>query len=501
MKNKNIKKNASLAKHLIISLFIIFLLSSITLTAKNIQAFLSYATFSSPDNGPYIETYLSVVGNSVVFKKNANDKYQGTIEISMIFRQGEKIINFDKYELLSPEIDDTTDINFNFIDQQRISLSNGSYEFEIRIADLNTEAKPFITLEPVLIDYPPDKVTVSGIELIESYKKTLNPSILSKSGYDFIPYVYNYYPEKVNKLTFYSEIYNTEKVLGNAQKFLVSFYIGTIGTNKPLTGYVKSKKEDTKTVKFLFNEFDISKLPSGNYNLVIEVRDRGNNLIGLNKLFFQRSNPNVKLNLEDIISINLESSFAARITSKDTLLDYIYSLTPISSEQEKVFVFNQLKLADLKMMQKYFYSFWLKRNELNPEQAWLNYLGEVNKVNFAYSTQIRKGYDTDRGRVYLKYGPPNSISESYNEPATYPYEIWHYYVLLNSQRNKKFVFYAKDIVTNDFFLIHSDAVGELSNYRWQQILYGRVDPGFNIDDGVQEDPWGGKSKDYFDNPR
>ena len=95
MKNKNIKKNASLAKHLIISLFIIFLLSSITLTAKNIQAFLSYATFSSPDNGPYIETYLSVVGNSVVFKKNANDKYQGTIEISMIFRQGEKIINFD----------------------------------------------------------------------------------------------------------------------------------------------------------------------------------------------------------------------------------------------------------------------------------------------------------------------------------------------------------------------------------------------------------------------
>ncbi|MEZ5195370.1 MAG: GWxTD domain-containing protein [Bacteroidales bacterium] len=85
------------------------------------------------------------------------------------------------------------------------------------------------------------------------------------------------------------------------------------------------------------------------------------------------------------------------------------------------------------------------------KKAWETYLEKVNLVNLAYSTQIQKGYDTDRGRTYLKYGEPNAISESYNEPATYPYEIWHYYDLGNGQRNKKFVFYTRDMEYQRFF--------------------------------------------------
>ncbi|MBK8874759.1 MAG: hypothetical protein IPN13_12895 [Bacteroidetes bacterium] len=40
--------------------------------AKNLQALFSFKTFYSPENGPYIETYLSVNGKSVVYGKNAN---------------------------------------------------------------------------------------------------------------------------------------------------------------------------------------------------------------------------------------------------------------------------------------------------------------------------------------------------------------------------------------------------------------------------------------------
>ncbi len=118
-------------------------------------------------------------------------------------------------------------------------------------------------------------------------------------------------------------------------------------------------------------------------------------------------------------------------------------------------------------MQQFFLNFWRSRNNADPEAEWYDYKKEVAKVNNDYTTQVRKGYDTDRGRVYLKYGPPNIITESYDEPSAYPYEIWHYYTLGENQRNKKFVFYTYDIVTNDFQLLHSDAIGELSNYRWQ----------------------------------
>ena len=47
--------------------------------AKRLNAFMSYTTFSSPESGPFIETYLVVAGNSVQFKLNENNKYQASI--------------------------------------------------------------------------------------------------------------------------------------------------------------------------------------------------------------------------------------------------------------------------------------------------------------------------------------------------------------------------------------------------------------------------------------
>ena len=44
--------------------------------AKNVWAFLTYSTFNSPE-GPYIETYLTVAGNSVKYIKKGKRKIPG----------------------------------------------------------------------------------------------------------------------------------------------------------------------------------------------------------------------------------------------------------------------------------------------------------------------------------------------------------------------------------------------------------------------------------------
>ncbi len=469
--------------------------------AQKLNALLSYSTFYSPKDGPYIETYLKIAANSIHLNKNRDGKYQGKVQVIIMFKKDSSIVNFDKYELKSPEMD-SVNIAGNFIDQQRFSLPNGEYNFEIQIWDLlDTLAKPYITLQPITINYDANKVSVSGIELVESYKKTETPGIITRAGYDLVPNITNFYPENVNKLIYYSEVYNTNKALGENEKFLVSSFIQVLETGKTLQDYIRYKKETTSEVNVVFGEFDISKLPSGNYNLVIEVHNKNNETIGINKLFFQRSNPKIQLSVDKIADNKVDNSFAGRITDIDTLREYIRYLQPISDFQEISFAQSHLEKADLLTLQKYFYLFWSKRDPLEPQKAWLDYLDKVNMVNMAYSTQISKGYQTDRGRVYLKYGPPNSISESYNEPAAYPYEIWHYYELANGQRNKKFVFYTKDIVTNDFSLLHSDVIGELSNYRWQYFLFQRVDDGWDIDRTTLPDGWGENSTDYYNNPR
>ncbi|MCB0804671.1 MAG: GWxTD domain-containing protein [Bacteroidales bacterium] len=469
--------------------------------AGQMNALFSYTTFDSPEKGPYIETYISVEGQSVQFIRNENGKFQASIEVLLLFRKNKEIVNFDKYSLNSPELEDTTDINFNFLDQQRYSLNNGMYEFELQIKDQNSNDEPFITLQPLELNFPENEVTISGIQLVDTYKKVEASSKLTKNGYDLVPYIHNFYPGGKNTLTFYCEIYNSKKILGENEKFLVSYYIQTMEKAGALPGYVNHKKFETAPAVVVFNEFDITNLKSGNYFLVIEVKNRENKLIAKNKLFFQRSNPRIKFTIEDLAVTDMGKTFAGRINNVDTLKEYIRSLAPISSEYEKNFAIVHMNNADLETLQKYFYKFWIERNPLEPQQEWEKYYEEVTKVNIAYSTLIQKGYETDRGRVYLKYGPPNAISESYNEPSAYPYEIWHYYVLPNGQRNKRFVFYTKDMVTNDFTLLHSDASGELSNYRWQYILYQRVDPGYNLDDTDVPDSWGDNTKKYFDLPR
>ena len=121
------------------------------------------------------------------------------------------IKDFKKYDLLSPEVDDTSNINLNFIDQQRFLLANGDYDLEITLTDKNNTMPTLKTTEKITIDFPPNKITVSIIQLVESYKQTNKTNILSKSGYDIVPYISNFYPQNINKLTFYSEIYKTKE--------------------------------------------------------------------------------------------------------------------------------------------------------------------------------------------------------------------------------------------------------------------------------------------------
>jgi len=142
---------------------------------------MSYTLFNSPADGPYIETYLSVFGPSVEYIKTENGALQGGVEVTIIFRQGENIVNYDKYELLSAEIVDTALPKENFLAQQRYLLKNGEYDMEFIISDLNKEMEPFITTEPLVVDFKTDKPSISGIELISGYEKAETPGTLTKS--------------------------------------------------------------------------------------------------------------------------------------------------------------------------------------------------------------------------------------------------------------------------------------------------------------------------------
>jgi GWxTD domain-containing protein len=491
-------------------LCVLFVLQmSIGINAQNISALLTTAAFAIPEtNSCYLETYISVYGNSVVFVKNKNGKFQSEISFAVSFEQKDEIKNAQKYNLLSPEVDDTTKSLPNFIDQQRYTLEPGYYTMVLEISDKNNpkqqvyKSKTEVTVPSIV-----GKLAFSDIQLLESFTKASTVSAITKCGYDLVPYVATYFPENSDKIKFYVEVYNASAMLGQNEKILFTYYIQSYEKKSQLSEYSGFQKQTTNKVNVLLTELNIKDLPSGNYELVIELRDKENKYQSGQKLFFQRRNKKAALTYDDLKSIDVGQTFVKNYTNTDTLKEYIRCLRPISGTSDVMFSQNQLNSKDLLLMQQYFYNFWRARDPLEPELAWFTYYKEVMKVNKEFGTYGLKGYDTHRGRVYLQYGPPTSRSHV-DDLTSCPYEIWLYDVMFDKtyqltgefrkQTNRRFVFHNPDRVSNKYYLLHSDAKGEKYDSKWEIHL---CNPGNGTTPGGRPISEGDKADELFRNPR
>ncbi len=483
-----------------VSLFLLFFYSRSEIPKKDIVTFISYSTFYSPEHGSYVEIYLTILGHSLYYSKNENDNFSSTVEITVFIMQDDSIVDFTKISLMGPEIEDTLDVNFSIVDIQRFALPNGFYDIKIKLNDVNSPTgEPFYFTDNIMLDYEKEKINISGIQLVERYSQTVQQNKFSKSGYDLIPLTLNFYPEMINSLPFYCEIYNTKAILGEDATFLLLSYVEHYEMKKIAGAFQTYKRYKSEDVIAFMHEFDISSLPSGNYFLVVEIRDRENNILSSNRVFFQRSNHKATVDYLTATTEEYATSFVSEIESEDELREYIRCLYPIASESEKTFIEKRISSAEREQLQQFFYAFWKNRSD-NPQQEWEKYLREVEKVQELYSTLIKKGYQSDRGRVYLQYGQPNTVVKHSHEPSAYPYEIWHYYTLKN-QRNRRFIFYNRDLVTNDYELLHSDAIGEIQNPQWQVILHQRSFATFDPDLKKSDWGWGSKVDEYWRNPR
>tara|TARA_B100000902_G_scaffold251310_1_gene237807 strand:+ start:309 stop:1709 length:1401 start_codon:yes stop_codon:yes gene_type:complete len=437
----------------------IFLLLPFSIYSQQLESFLSLASFNS-DKGPFIETYLGFNANTIKLNRGSNNKFSGKVNIKIDVLYNDSNYYNDSYILTSPYFNDSIGNNLFFIDQQRILLSkNGQYNINITTSDTEND---FIQTHESIVKFDYDTIAISDIQLIEDYKIADTNSILTKSGYSLSPFILNFYPSSISKMSFYFEVYNTQLLDNN--NYLLSTYIEDFESQEIIKNYYKTFRMKTSFIESKILEFDISSLETGNYNLVCVLRNVNNKLITVKKVFFQRSN-NVNLKNHSNIQQNNFDNFTRNINNKDSLKLYIDVLYPISSSDENSFARNQLEYDNIELMQNYLYDFWKKRNPKNPFLAWKEYYLEVKKVNTAYKNLRKKGYLTDRGRVYLQYGSPNTINSIVDASATYPYEIWHYYKLKN-QTNKKFVFVNRNKATNEYRLEYSNVDGEVSNAEW-----------------------------------
>lgn len=483
---------------------------------RQLTAVFSYAKFALANMQPYVETYLSFDANSVNYVDNGDGWAKATVEIVMVVTRGDSTVLAKKYNLNSPVVSKSNNIdyNFSFMDVQRVQLANGIYNIHFEMRDLGSKAEPVTLDQKVTLDYNRKHASLSSILPVANATPTVTENKLSRSGYDMEPYVNDLYPQQINELAFYYEIYNiAEETQG--KDFVTISFIENQETGRRVESTLQGKRMAVKETTIInaknstitapgmvtpvFNAIDISQLPSGNYNLVVEVRNLKNDLVLYDKMPFFRSNPAV---VDEAVPVS--ATFAGRINEETQMNLYLRALYPIALEREKAEAESLAERVGMMIeKQEFFYHFWERRNKLDPESEWRQYKERLDYVQSNFQYVNTPGYLTDRGRVYLQYGAPDFVRDEKNFVATtrglsgggatrnrvtaqmqgqnntslatngqifyLPYQIWRYNNLPTQDANRVFLFW-DEFRSGHYKLLNSNARGEVQEMDWERRL-------------------------------
>jgi GWxTD domain-containing protein len=252
--------------------------------------------------------------------------------------------------------------------------------------------------------------------------------------------------------------YLIEQEKGNGIKNLIS-----VGT----------QHKKPSTMDALLVQMDISELQSGNYLLTVELRNAANVLLKDHKLVFQRSNPFLQLNENDLTDDVMARQFVQNLEEPELRFS-LRAIGPLLRDEESASLQNVLKAGDLKQMRYFLFRYFVRNDANNPEVAYQQYMEIARAADIKFKSGFRYGFETDRGRAYLRFGRPDDLIRVEDDPSAPPYEIWVYYNFPKTkQRNVKFLFYNPSLAGEDFILLHSNARGEINNPRWERVLYAR----------------------------
>jgi GWxTD domain-containing protein len=448
------------------------LLIATSLPSLALRCFTDYRVFHLPAaiNGgvdsPYIEFYFELDGSSFqAISVNGNSTI--TAEFLITISKENKIIGYKKFNAEFPW-NTNEDKARQCMAIERIGAMNGDLVIDIEITDKGqVPALPQNLHEQIQVLNLDQGAFVSDINWIKAYSETVTPNGFSKSGWDMFPLLSDVRYDEEERMDFYCELYNTDKFFGN-DPFIIQYQIED-ANKKIVAGFQRIKREIGKPVIPLLSTFDITQLPSGEYTLVIEIMDKARNSVSKKERRFTRKN--TRVDAKELSTLQVANSFAGQYRDSLVLKEHIRSLTPIARGNEKQSILAAVQSYNLIQLQGFLYQFWYKRNPLSPELSWTQYLELVNACA-EFQTSIKKGWETDRGRVYLQYGKPSTRVIRNHDPDYWPFEIWHYYETNNHLHNKRLLFYNTSL-NGDMELLHTDIPGEIMNYDWKNLVRSR----------------------------
>lgn len=151
-------------------------------------------------------------------------------------------------------------------------------------------------------------------------------------------------------------------------------------------------------------------------------------------------------------------------------LDSLYAPLVYLMHEDEQGTYPSLSVAEKRAFLR---RFWARRDPSpgtprnEAEEAFNARLAVVNRQFAEHGATEVPGWRTDRGRVYLEYGPPDITLSRRGLGATLPFSVWKY--TRSTKRPRKYCFV--DITRfGTYVLVYSNDPREPSRWDWRQLL-------------------------------
>ena len=373
-----------------------------------------------------------------------DSEYSFTYDLLLSRLNGEKVQELRDTKKI-PVNDTKSAGSTSFIDLVKFELSPDTLNVNLTLSDSVSGRKGSVS-QKIAITTTPDKLSISDpifIAYLSNAAGTKN--IFTRHNLEMVPNPARFIDTSKDGKSFYIYL-EINNLSYNAER--PSLYALTCSVNN-LAGRNMCRVEHDQLQKVAANtsrieKIDLGDLTTGIYVLDLQVVDLGNDNISGLKRYFRVNNGE-------------ENSDLILPMSEEDVQKYYDQIKYIATRQE-MDVFEQL---DPVGKQEFLLNFWKQHDPTpnTPENEFM--MDHFRRIEYC-KQHFPKGINGDRGRVYIKYGPPVDI-ERYVSSQTYskPVEIWTYSI----QGRVEFVFVDRTN-DNDYVLVHSTHPDEYSNPDW-----------------------------------
>lgn len=430
---------------------------------------LDYAVYRGDAERNFVEFYYSFGSNQLSLQRD-NDQLFVAAKLHLWIRDSAADSTVvDRAWQVRHRFTDPSDLESNrgLVGVLNFWLRPGQYWVMLTGNDVYDSANQDSLELPITVrPFPTDSLTISDVELCSMIRQIQPDSgnIFYKNTLEVIPNPSALYGTGLPMVYYYVEVYNLLKKTQTGDYVIVASVHDAVGTPVLSQRRLKRRVHNSSVEVGAMN---VSQLKSGTYSLKVTVNDTitGQSASSTKKFFVY--NPNVVAAEQPGGGIRedyLESEYAL-MNEKEVEKEIEYIQYIAFGDEQAEFK----RITDLVGKRRALFEFWKKRDpdpttRINETKS--EYLSRVEYANRNFRSAGKEGWRTDRGRVYIVYGPPNEYERHPSAIDTKSYEIWYYH---NIQGGVEFVFVDKSNFA-DYILVHSTHRNELRDDNWRQQL-------------------------------